>query len=261
VARVAIPVERRGLIFTPAERERICGRLVELARRDDRVTGAALIGSGAGSRRDRWSDIDLGMGIAATIDTADVIRDWTELVETEFGCVHHFDVRSASSVYRVFLLPNGLELDLSFTPEIDFGPRGPAFRRLFGKAAAASPGSREDADELIGLGWHHALHAFVAIERKKYWLAEYWTSALRDQVLTLACLRLGEETAWGRGYDRLPAEMKIGMEPALVRSLDPAELRRALGVVADGFLAEVAQRDNDLSSGLRSLMRDFSVLS
>jgi hypothetical protein len=235
--------------------------LVELARKDDRVTGAALIGSGSGSQQDRWSDIDLGMGIAATIDTADVIRDWAELVRTEFGLVHHFDVRSSSSLYRVFLLPNGLELDLSFTPETDFGPRGPAFRRLFGKTAAVSPALQDDADELIGLGWHHALHAFVAIERERHWLAEYWTSALRDQVLTLACLRLGEETAWGRGYDRLPAEMKAAMEPGLVRSLESAELRRALEVVAESFLAEVARRDHDLSSRLRSVMRDFSILA
>jgi hypothetical protein len=201
------------------------------------------------------------MGIAAIIDTTDVIRDWTELVRMEFGLVHHFDVRSSSSVYRVFLLPNGLELDLSFTPENDFGPRGPAFRRLFGETGAASPASQVDADELIGLGWHHALHAFVAIERAKYWLAEYWTSALRDQVLTLACLRLGEDTAWGRGYDRLPTEMKVAMEPGLVRSLDPAELRRALEAVAQGFLTEVAQRDPDLSTRLRSVMRDFSILA
>jgi hypothetical protein len=235
--------------------------LVELARKDNRVTGAALIGSASGPQQDRWSDIDLGMGISGTIETAEVIRDWTGLVEKEFGLVHHFDVRSASSVYRVFLLPNGLELDLSFTPETDFGPRGPAFRRLFGNTVVESPASREDADELIGLGWHHALHAFVAIEREKYWLAEYWTSALRDQVLTLACLRLGEETAWGRGYDRLPVEIKAVMEPGLVRSLDPGELRRALDVVAEGFLAEVSRRDDDLSGRLRSVMRDFSVLA
>lgn len=235
--------------------------MVELARKDERVIGAALIGSGSGSQEDRWSDIDLGMGIAETIDPADVIRDWTQLVETEFGLVHHFDVRSSSSVYRVFLLPTGLELDLSFTPEADFGPRGPAFRRLFGRTAAPFPASQQNAAELIGLGWHHAFHALVAIEREKYWLTEYWTSALRDQVLTLACLRLDEETAWGRGFDRLPTEVTNAMEAGLVTSLESAELRRALAVVAERFLSEVSQLDGGLCSRLRALMRDFSILA
>ena len=50
----------------------------------------------------------------------------------------------------------------------------------------------------------------------------------RDHALALACVRHGEPHTYGRGLDRLPAELLARHEDALVRSVDAAELRRAL---------------------------------
>ena len=36
-------------------------------------------------------------------------------------------------------------------------------------------------------------------ERRRWWQAEYWSSGVRDQVLALACLRLGHPTSYGKG--------------------------------------------------------------
>ncbi|MEV0697624.1 hypothetical protein AB0I53_06855 [Saccharopolyspora sp. NPDC050389] len=43
-----------------------------------------------------------------------------------------------------------------------------------------------DAGHLIGLAWHHVLHARTSIERGAAWRAEHWIGGVRDQVLVLA---------------------------------------------------------------------------
>jgi hypothetical protein len=52
-------------MFTPEERACLRSSLLELARNDQRITGAAITGSAAASREDRWSDVDL----AFVVDT------------------------------------------------------------------------------------------------------------------------------------------------------------------------------------------------
>ena len=79
-------------------------------------------------------------------------------------------------------------------------------------------------DELVGLGWLSGLDSRKMIDRGRPWAAEYWISVVRDQSLALACLRLGEPTAYARGFDRLPSETTAPYERALVRSLGRDEL-------------------------------------
>ena len=55
-----------------------------------------------------------------------------QVLDREFSVIDHFDLRSGSSIYRVFLLQSGLEVDIAVTPGEDFGARGPQFRVLFG---------------------------------------------------------------------------------------------------------------------------------
>ena len=52
-------------MFSPEERERLKDELVSRARDDPRIDAAALIGSSAEDREDRWSDIDLALAVAA----------------------------------------------------------------------------------------------------------------------------------------------------------------------------------------------------
>ncbi|MDP9222457.1 MAG: hypothetical protein M3P18_01100, partial [Actinomycetota bacterium] len=77
------------------------------------------------------------------------------------------------------------------------------------------------------------------------------------QALTLACLRMGEETAYARGFDRLPPEVTTPMKGALVQSLDePLELRRALSIAVEGLLQEISFVDPQLATALRALFVD-----
>jgi hypothetical protein len=50
----------------------------------------------------------------------------------------------------------------------------------------------------------------ASIDRERWWQAEFCISALRDNALTLACLRRGVRTGHGNGFDELPTSMVYG---------------------------------------------------
>jgi hypothetical protein len=152
-----------------------------------------------------------------------------------------FDLPSGPIIYRVFLLPYCLELDLSFTRASEFRARGPKFRLLFGETVAEPEEPPASAHELFGYAVHHTLHARVAIQRGRYWQAEYWISAVRDHALALACRRRGFDGWYGRDFDRLPADVLVPVNDALVRSPDPDELDFALGSAVAALLREAAE--------------------
>ena len=114
-------------MFTPEQRDHVRDRVLARARADPRVTAGALTGSTAVGAEDEWSDIDIAFGIADGVSPEAVLDDWTEVFARELGAVHHWDLRSGSSTYRVFLLPTGHELDVAVTAQQEFGPRGPRF--------------------------------------------------------------------------------------------------------------------------------------
>jgi predicted nucleotidyltransferase len=244
-------------MFTIEYRSRVRQRVLEMARSDPRVTAGALTGSMAFGDGDDWSDIDVAFGIVDGIPPEDVLHDWTEALEQELGVVDHFDLPSGSSIYRVFLLPNGLEIDVAVTPAQDFGARGPNFHMLFGTVQKRQDTPQPDAFHLIGLAWHHVLHARSCIERNKPWQAEYWISEMRDHVLALACLRYGESAYYGRGIDRLPAAVTDPLADALVRSLDERELRRALAVATKCLIGEMEEWDGALCARLKPVLQEF----
>ena len=225
-------------MFTAEERELVHDRLVAMACEDPRVVAAAVVGSRAAGRGDRWSDLDLTFGLAAGASATEILSDWTRSIEREFGAAHLFDLPFLSSIYRVFLLPGNLQVDISFTPRADFGALGPNFRLLFGEAVERAPVPPPSAAHLLGLGVHHAVRARICIERGHLWEAEFLISAARDHALAIACLRHGLKPAHGRGYDELPAEVTAPFHDALVRAVERAELLRALGCVIDGLLRE-----------------------
>lgn len=122
-------------MFTPEDRRHLKQALIDRAYHDDRVVGAALIGSSSTSTEDKWSDIDLALSIRG--DTVhDAIDDWTTVMYETHRAVHHFDVRWNTTLYRVFLLESTLQVDLSFWASEDFVATGPTFRLLFGEPPA-----------------------------------------------------------------------------------------------------------------------------
>jgi len=242
-------------MFTVEYRTQVRERLIEKARDDPRIESAAAVGGSAEGERDRWSDLDLTFGLApdATLDS--VMADWTRDVRDEFEAVTLFDLPRRSSIYRVFLLPGALQVDLSFTPGADFGAYGPRFALLFGAAAKHEPTPFPSPQFEFGLAAHHVVRARICITRGRLWQAEYWTGQVRDHTLRLACIRLGLERDEGRGLDKLPAAIREQAANALVRSIDPDELLRALRSAAELLLSESSGVHED-SPKIEALLRE-----
>jgi hypothetical protein len=243
-------------MFTAEERNRVRDRLLELAEADPGVAAAAITGSSAARGGDQWSDIDLALAIDDEVSEA--LERWTGLLSETFGVLHYWDLPVGSTVYRVFLLPGCLEVDIAFAPPAEFGPRGPNWRNVFGEAVEQALDAPPRRDDLIGPTWHHLLHARACIERGKPWQAEYWISAVRDQVLALACLRLGHTTWYAKGADLLPPKLTATLKPTLVCSLSEKELRRALAAAAVAFSAELERTDAALADRLRPLFSELA---
>jgi hypothetical protein len=183
-----------------------------------------------------------------------VLADWTRTLTEELDAVHLVDLERGPTTYRVFLLPDALQFDLSMTPAAQFRPAGPRFRLLFGETATAdsavktppAPGNLfiatpSVAHDLFGWGVIYALHARACIERGRVWQAEHYVGAVRDHALSLACLREGLVAVQARGYDDLSAETIARFEDSHVGALERGALRAALEASVRALMHEGAE--------------------
>ena len=243
-------------MFTVEQRDALRERVLRLGEEDERVVAGAVVGSLAVDGGDRFSDVDLTFGIADHIRVADVLDDWTRLLIDEFGAVQLADLERGPTTYRVFLLPEALQLDLSMTPAAQFRPAGPRFRLVFGETAGDDPADPTPSvpgslfistpavpGDIFGWGVIYALHSRACIERGRVWQAEHYIGALRDHALALACLREGVTAVQARGYDDLSVETRARYEEAHVGSLEPEALRAALAASVVALTSEGIEAD------------------
>ena len=247
-------------MFTPADRDALRDTLIDVARHDARITGVALTGSSAIDAEDRWSDIDLAFGVAASANRGELIADWTARMYDAHDAVHHTDMSAGGALFRVFLLRDTLQVDLAFWPESEFGAIAPTFRLVSGTAKDRPTPPGPAIEPLIGMAWLYALHARSSIARGKVWQAEYMISGVRDQVLALACVRHGVPAVQGRGMDLLPPGVSSVMTEALVRSLDRVELRRALRAACVLLLSETRLADAELAHRLSATILELATV-
>src|SRR6266700_5417610 len=221
-------------LFTVEQRDALRDRLLRLAEEDERVVAGAAVGSLAVDGGDRFSDLDLTFSIADHVPVADVLHDWTRTLIDKLDAVHLADLERGPTTYRVLLLPDALQLDLSMTPAAQFRPAGPRFRLLFGETATADSEvptppvagnlfipTPSVAHDLFGCGVIYALHARACIERGRVWQAEHYVGAVRDHALSLACIRHGLPPAQARGYDDLSTETLARSGDASVGAVKP----------------------------------------
>jgi len=250
--------KRARAMFTPDQRARLRTDLLERAAADPRISGAAITGSAAAEREDRWSDIDLAFGVGDASELQNVLSGWTSHMYERHGALHHVDVKSGAWIYRVFFLASTLQVDLAFVPAAEFRPLASTFRLVFGAAREPTHSPGQAPADLIGMAWLYALHARSCIARSRLWQAEFMISGVRDHGLALACVRHGLPAAHGRGMDLLPYEAAAPFEGALVRQLDVDELRRAFGVAIRGLLGEIRNIDGELAARLQGALLDLT---
>ena len=241
-------------MFTVEQRDALREHVLQLAKEDERVVAGAAVGSLALDGGDRFSDLDLTFGIADHVRVADVLDDWTRTLIDELDAVHLAELERGPTTYRVFLLPDALQLDLSMTPAARFRPAGPRFRLLFGETTVGEsetppppvPGdlfisTPAVVGDIFGWGVIYALHARACIERGRGWQAEHYVGAVRDHALSLFCLGQGLPVVQARGYDDLAAATLARFEAAHVGAVEPGALRAALAACVVALLGAGAE--------------------
>ena len=207
--------------------------LIEKARSDPRISDAALVGSESVGKSDRWSDIDLTFGVSDNIDLKELMADWSAVLEKEFRTEQLFDLVYEQSVYRVFLTPECLQIDLSFTPTSYFGAITENFKLIFGKEKERAKKKLPEAQIVYGYFVLYTLKSRSALERGRLWQSLGFLEAGREQLLKLACLKYQLNPFDGRGYDDLPDHLKAEVAQGLVADLNVNFLMNALSKTVD----------------------------
>jgi predicted nucleotidyltransferase len=244
-------------VFTQAQRSRLRDRLIADARADPRIEAAAVVGSAAAGREDEWSDIDLAVRLADGLTPGDVVGSWTELMYGSHAAVAHVDVWAEPALYRVFLLSNSLQVDISFWPAGDFAQRGGAFRLVFGEANEPFPPTERLPEPFIGLAWLYGLHVRSSIARRRPLQALYMLNNMRDNVIALACLRSDLSPHEARGADQLPLAVRQSLAQTVPSGLDIAELNRAFARLTGLLIAEAEAVDRGATDRLRPVLAEL----
>lgn len=243
--------------FSPEERDRLRAIVLERARTDRRIVAAATVGSFATGKADRWSDLDLAFALADGVMPDAVLDDWTGWLRDAERATHLFDLPAGSATYRVLLLPNALQLDVSIWPTQDFHS-GPGFELVFGAAAEPKPPSTPPTGDLFGWAVVYAIHARACIERGRLWQADYDLNALRERALAVACIGRGLKWSYGRAFDDLPSELLAAAARTRAASVAVSELSAATARAIELLLSEGADLDPRaaaLEADLRAVAR------
>lgn len=247
-------------MFTVEDRERIREELMDAAHSTTAIVGAALVGSAARGAEDAWSDIDLALQLAPDADEQAVVEEWSALIADRFGLADRFDVFAAERVrYRVFLLPSSLQIDVSFWPHERFRATEEGFRLIFGTPADPTSPSAPDVDSIIGMAWLYALHARSALGRGRTWQAVMMLDDLRNQVVALACVRLGLNPWHGRDADRLPEDARAALERSRAADLSSDALAESLALLLALLLGEIQQHDPARAAALRGALETIAA--
>ena len=244
-------------MFTEVFRKNLRDVLVERAVADERLVGVALTGSAALGQEDPWSDIDIAVGVDARWKPGDVLHDWTVYMYGTLEVVDHVDVISRSTIYRVFLLANTLQVDIAFAPHHEFGAVAPTFQLVSGTATEQTQTPLPDVDKLIGMAWLYALHARSSLARGRVWQAEFMISSIRNHVISLACIRHDLPPSQGRGVDRLPLDLQESLIRALPQGLSDAALASVFSNAADLLLSEIGWFDPDRARRLAPVLDEL----
>jgi hypothetical protein len=121
-------------MFTAEQRTFVRSKILERAACDPHISSAAITGSGSVDGEDEWSDIDLAFALAEGVELMAALSDWTAYMYDQHSAIHHLDVPSGAWLYRVFLLPGTLQVDLAFVSVTEFRPLGSTFKLVFGTA-------------------------------------------------------------------------------------------------------------------------------
>jgi hypothetical protein len=107
------------------------------------------------------------------------------------------------------------------------------------------------------MAWLYGLHVRSSIARRRPLQALYMLNNMRDQVISLACLRAALSPVEARGADDLPPQVRQGLDATLPRGLDAAELHRAFARLTELLVAEADAVDAAAADRLRPVLAEL----
>jgi predicted nucleotidyltransferase len=248
-------------VFAVVDRETLRERLIEAGRVDPRVSAVALLGSAARGEEDRWSDIDLALRLEPGTDPAGVADAWTLLVAETEPVVDQLDIRAAGAFYRVLLLSSTLQVDLSFWPHDQTLAGGAPVKVLLGEVEVAPVAPADDDESVrdVRMAWLYALHVRAALRRGRAWQALWMLEGIRNLLVGLYCRRLGLPENEGRGVDRLPPPILVGLASTVPVNVDTTCVSRCFASCVELLVAEVACQGLPVAAGLGRVLDELVV--
>lgn len=162
-------------MFTEKYRESVRNEIINQVRTDPQIFSAASIGSYARNEVDQYSDIDLTFGMAESLEVNSKLNEYKGYIKKAFRGEFLFQLKQDFTLYGVFILPGCLQVDLSFTPQNEFGPKAYPFNIIFGTHTGEKSKSPHDPIlEKFGLIVHHILRTKVCMERGQLEKSRHW---------------------------------------------------------------------------------------
>lgn len=229
-------------MYTKAYRNKVQNLIISFAEADERITDCAIVGSESIGENDQWSDIDLTFGVDNEVEIPNILSDWNRLMSKHFGANALFDLGYKESIYRVYLLPNVLQVDLSFTPTKHFGALTKKFKLVFGKEKKRRFTALPQPKTIYGYAVLYALKTRCSLERGKPWQAHHYLEKFKDYILMLKCLSDNLIPFEGRGYDKLSNSFLKKIQSSLITSPSHQEIKKSLQILIAILISEF---DND----------------
>ena len=225
-------------MYSKEYRNKVQSSIITFAKADVRIIDCAIVGSESIEKNDEWSDIDLTFGVSAEAEIPKILLGWNELMAKNFKANVLFDLAFRESIYRVYLLPNALQVDLSFTPTEHFGAITEKFKLIFGKEKARNSKPIPKLKTIFGYAVLYALKTRCSIEREKFWQAHYLLEKFKENIMTMKCLSENLNPFDGRDYDNLSELFLAQIESSLIDSPNRNNLDKSLMVLTKVLISE-----------------------
>lgn len=266
-------------MFTPSEREKILKHLLTVYKKDDRITGIILVGSGAIGFTDEYSDIDIVAVVDPHYSTQVVFQEWVQRISEELPVIHRFEVsHNEQSFLAGFLLSGCLEIDFGVVSIDELIARKGRWQVLYDrtqeletKLQKSWEARERDNPQAMGKRlasvWHYIIQAVVSVQRKQLWRALHNLEEIRNRSLRLAGLRHGLVVSHYRQIDELPQNELKAYEQTIAQAVTASEIMRALQVAVQCFFRELlvieqgtdnAKVTEKIAAEMACLLEEFS---
>jgi hypothetical protein len=246
----------KSKLFNSEYRQNALSLVYETLKKDGRIIGALLVGSGAVGFRDEYSDLDLAVVVeGGTVDV--VYQEWEAKIMQLVPVIEHF--REPSIHLLGFLLEGFLEFDISFQSPAGLYAHMPHWRILFDKQGSMaslmkprepeSRYSKANHEKRTSESWYGVIHCISSIERHLPLRSTFFIDTLRNEAICMAGLNRGLRTgteSFLDDADQLPEAIKEVIKTAYPTGLLPRDLLTALKAAVEIYFSESIALDHKL---------------